>query len=47
MSAQNYADLVAHEGHALAIYRYYTENVAIECKTCSEVLLDYDNEATE
>jgi len=44
MSAQNYADLVAHEGHALAVYRYYTENVAIECNDCHEVLLDFDNE---
>lgn len=47
MSAQNYADLVAHESHALAIYRYYTENVTIECETCREVLLDYNNEVTE
>ena len=44
MSVQNYADLVAHEGHTLAVYRYYTENVAIECADCHEVLLDYDNE---
>ena len=44
MSAQNYADLVAHEGHDLAVYRYYSENVAIECNDCHEVLLDFDNE---
>jgi hypothetical protein len=47
MSVQNYADLVAHLGHSLAVYRYYTENVAIECETCLEVLLDFDNEVTE
>ena len=47
MSAQNYADLVAHEGHTLSIYRYYTENVAIECEECHEVLLDFDNQASE
>ena len=44
MSAQNYADLVAHEGHKISVYRYYTENVAIECEDCHEVLLDYDRE---
>ena len=44
MSAQNYNDLIAHKGHSLSIYTYYTENVAIECEDCHEVLLDYDNE---
>lgn len=44
MAAQNYADLVAHEGHKISIHRYYTENVAVECEECFEVLLDFDNE---
>jgi aspartate/tyrosine/aromatic aminotransferase len=44
MSAQNYSDLIAHDGHSISIYKYYDENVAIECEDCFEVLLDFDKE---
>jgi hypothetical protein len=44
MSAQNYSDLIAHQGHKLSISTYSGENVAIECEECFEVLLDYDRE---
>jgi hypothetical protein len=45
MSAQNYADLRSHVGHEIVVATYDKDkNVAIECVTCFEVLLDYDNE---
>lgn len=46
MSVNGYTDLLEHTGHEIKCVRYgdpdNPENVAIECETCSEVLLDYD-----
>lgn len=44
MSAQTYPDLLVHLGHDTEIvsYGFDDENLAIECVTCSEVLLDFD-----
>lgn len=48
MSASCYKDLRAHVGHKLECVTYGDEhNVAIECTDCNEVLLDFDNAATE
>lgn len=51
MAANNFNDLIAHAGHAIAIMQYgdgeETLNVAIECLDCNEVLLDYDIEEQE
>lgn len=56
MSASNYKELSQHIGHKIVCVRYsnpphyfddkqrLTENVAIECETCNEVLLDFDRE---
>lgn len=44
MSAQNYTELVAHAGHDIVCVTYGDVNVAVECETCGEVLLDYDRE---
>lgn len=46
MSAINYEDLKEHIGHKIVCVSYgkSIENVAIECETCNEVLLDYDKE---
>lgn len=38
-----YEDIAAHVGHQLAAVRYGGGvNVAIECETCGQVLLDAD-----
>lgn len=38
-----YFDLARHVGHELTCVRYGTgENIAIECETCHEVLVDAD-----
>ncbi len=53
MSCNSYEDLKRHIGHKLVIACYGTEeeriegnpeNIAIECETCNEVLLDFDRE---
>ena len=46
MGAYNFDSLMWHRGHKLVVATYGTPvvNVAIECLTCNEVLLDYDNE---
>lgn len=49
MSAQNFDDLIRHEGHEVTIATYFdhnkeTINVAVECEDCYEVLLDFDKE---
>jgi len=47
MSAINFEDLKAHIGHKIVCVSYEKkeiENVAIECETCNEVLMDYDKE---
>ena len=54
MSASNYKELLKHVGHKIVCVKYgnppwniddslpICQNVAIECETCNEVLLDYD-----
>jgi len=50
MSASNFEELKKHFGHKLSCvfygpdhaYEYDPANVAIECETCGEVLLDFD-----
>lgn len=41
-------ELLNHQGHEIVIARYEAEgepvNVAIECETCYEVLVDYERE---
>jgi hypothetical protein len=39
---KDYADLMTHYGHSLEVANYGNVNAAIECVTCSEVLLDYE-----
>jgi len=49
MSAFDYAELFRHRGHKIVCVSYgqYNDpdNVAVECETCSEVLLSYDRPA--
>ena len=40
----NYDELNAHFMHSISIVRYDNQNVAIECFTCHEVLLDFDRD---
>jgi len=40
----NYADIMAHYGHKLEVANYASRNAAIECVTCSQVLIDYERE---
>ena len=48
LSAFNYKELKRHVGHDIVCVSYGNEdNVAIECETCNEVLLDYDKEEDE
>ncbi len=46
MAVSNYAELVEHRGHEIEVSAYGPPsgptNVALECMTCSEVLLDYE-----
>jgi len=43
MSVNSYQELLAHKGHKIVCVVYgEDENVAIECETCHEVLVDYD-----
>ncbi|MCG3207218.1 MAG: hypothetical protein FOGNACKC_00818 [Anaerolineae bacterium] len=43
MAANCYADLMAHVGHELVCVTYAGgANVAVECETCHEVVLDFD-----
>lgn len=49
MAVQNYDELREHIGHKVVVVCYgeknaEPENVAIECETCDEVLIDYDRE---
>ena len=48
MSATNFDQLSQHIGHDIQCVSYGNDevgivNVAIECKTCNEVLLDFDD----
>ena len=54
MSATNFDDLFEHLGHDVVVVAYSKDgsledahNVAIECITCYEILLDYDKEENE
>jgi hypothetical protein len=47
MSASSYEDLRHHVGHKIKCVLYGDVNAAIECVTCNEVLLDFDNEDEE
>lgn len=43
MAVDNYADMLRHAGHDVTVVTYAQgENVAVECETCGEVLVDYD-----
>ncbi|MGO9763078.1 MAG: hypothetical protein ACLP1Q_17645 [Solirubrobacteraceae bacterium] len=41
MSVNSYTDLAAHAGHRVAVVIYAQENAAVECETCSVVLVDF------
>lgn len=48
MSANNYQELMRHVGHDIETITYGNhDNVAIECNTCYEVLMDYDKDEEE
>ena len=51
MSVCNFEDLKAHIGHRIVCVSYekdkYIYNVAVECETCNEVLVDFDNYKSE
>lgn len=47
MSVNNFEDLLSHEGHEIVCVTYsllsdFPRNVAVECETCSTVILDFD-----
>lgn len=47
MAAHNFEDLQRHVGHAIECV-YYGDpdnpaNVSVECETCHEVIMSYDN----
>ena len=47
MAVNSYQELLEHFGHEVEVCGYNVlsgkpENVALECMTCNEVLLDYD-----
>lgn len=49
MSAGNFQDLQVHLGHEIECVSYGNkdignQNVAIECETCHEVLMDFDKD---
>ena len=46
MSANSFEELRTHVGHKIVCVCYgdTPDNVAVECETCNEVLVDYDNE---
>lgn len=48
MSASNFEELKEHLGHKIVCVAYGRKgeesNVSIECETCNEVLLDFDEE---
>jgi len=48
MSADTYEELMRHIGHDIEAITYGNlDNVAIECNTCYEVLMDYDKPEEE
>ena len=46
MATHNFKELKRHLGHDIVCVSYGKpiNNVAIECETCNEVLLDHDKE---
>ena len=44
MAAHSYEDLIHHVGHKIVCVTYGDPavNVAVECETCSEVLMDFE-----
>ncbi len=46
MGISNYKELKEHIGHEIVCVGYGKDikNVAIECETCNEVLIDFDKE---
>lgn len=46
MGVSSYADLILHKGHRFecVIYGDQNDNVALECMTCNEVVIDYNKE---
>lgn len=43
MSCMSYLDLHRHVGHQIVCVEYGNwENVAVECETCHEVLMDFN-----
>ncbi len=51
MSSWNYTELKRHIGHDIVCVPYGEAdnpvNVAVECETCNEVILDYDQEGND
>lgn len=51
MAVANYNELKVHRGHKIVCVGYgdieQPANIAIECETCGEVLLDYDESEAE
>ena len=48
MSSGKFLDLKRHVGHKIVCVEYgekggHVANVAVECETCNEVILDFDN----
>lgn len=47
MSVSNFDELIKHYGHNIVCVKYTSvsgtmHNVALECETCNEILLEYD-----
>lgn len=42
--ADLFMDLASHAGHEIECVTYAGANAAVECVTCSTVLIDYDKE---
>jgi len=48
MGIANYAELVTHVDHSVHVVQYGAhQNVAIECLTCMEILVDFDFDGHE
>ena len=44
MATLNKTELAAHLGHDLQVSTYAEQNIALECVTCYEIILDYEEE---
>lgn len=47
MSVYNFETLRDHMGHNIEVALYGDQNIAIECVTCNEVLIDFDSDPDE